>query len=156
MKRLLLPVAAISLFTLAGCVNTAPYSGDVYSANQAKASQNVTYGTVVAVRPVQIQADSRTGGLLGGGSGALIGGLLGNQIGGGSGRKIATAAGAIGGAMAGTSVEDRANRINAVELEIRTDAGRDVVVVQKADRQFQPGQKVRLIGSGSNVSVAPY
>jgi outer membrane lipoprotein SlyB len=41
----------------------------------------------------------------------------------------------------------------AVELD---DAGRDVVVVQKADRQFQPGQKVRLIGSGSNVSVAPY
>ncbi|GAA3900794.1 glycine zipper 2TM domain-containing protein [Halomonas cibimaris] len=155
MKRLL-PVAAVSLLTLAGCVNTSPYSGDVYSGNQAKASQNVTYGTVVAVRPVQIQADSRTGGLLGGGTGALIGGVLGSQIGGGSGKKIATAAGAIGGAVAGTAAEDRANRINAVELEIRTESGNDIVVVQKADRQFQPGQKVRLIGSGSNVSVAPY
>ncbi|WNK19401.1 glycine zipper 2TM domain-containing protein [Halomonas piscis] len=155
MKRLL-PVAALSLLTLAGCVNTSPYSGDVYSGSQAKSSQNVTYGTIQAVRPVQIQADSRTGGLLGGGTGALIGGVLGNQVGGGSGRKIATAAGAIGGAMAGTKVEDSANRINGVELEIRTDAGNDVVVVQKADRQFEPGQKVRLIGSGSNVSVAPY
>jgi len=152
----LLPIAAISLFTLAGCTNTSPYSGDVYSGNQAKASQNVTYGTLVAVRPVQIQAESRTGGLLGGGTGALIGGVLGNQIGGGSGRKIATAAGAIGGAMAGTAVEDRSNLINAVELEVRTDAGRDIVVVQRADRQFQAGDKVRLIGSGSNVSVAPY
>ncbi|MDN6179794.1 MAG: glycine zipper 2TM domain-containing protein [Halomonas subglaciescola] len=152
----LLPIAAMSLLTLAGCTNTSPYSGDVYSSNQVKSGQSVTYGTLVAVRPVQIQADSRTGNLLGGGTGALIGGVLGHQVGGGSGKKIATAAGAIGGAMAGSSVEDRANMVNAVELEVRTDAGEDIVVVQKADRQFQAGDKVRLIGTGSNVSVAPY
>ncbi|SER73276.1 outer membrane lipoprotein SlyB [Vreelandella subterranea] len=155
MKRLL-PIAALSVLTLAGCANTAGYSGDVYSGNQAKTTQNVRIGTVAAVRPVQIQADSRTGGLLGGGGGAIIGGLLGNQVGGGSGRQLATVAGALGGAVAGTAVEDRANRINALEMEIRLDDGSDVVVVQRADRQFQPGQRVRLIGNGANASVAPY
>ncbi|MCW4148620.1 MULTISPECIES: glycine zipper 2TM domain-containing protein [Halomonadaceae] len=155
MKRLL-PIAALSVLTLAGCANTAGYSGDVYSGNQAKTTQNVRIGTIAAVRPVQIQADSRTGGLLGGGGGAIIGGLLGNQIGGGSGRQLATVAGALGGSIAGTAAEDRANRIDALEMEIRLEDGTDVVVVQRADRQFQPGQKVRLIGNGANASVAPY
>lgn len=155
MKRLL-PIAALSVLTLAGCANTSGYSGDVYSGNQAKTTQNVRIGTIAAVRPVQIQADSRTGGLLGGGGGAIIGGLLGNQIGGGSGRQLATVAGALGGSIAGTAAEDRANRIDALEMEIRLEDGTDVVVVQRADRQFQPGQKVRLIGNGANASVAPY
>ena len=75
MKRLL-PVAALSILTLAGCANTAPYSGDVYRGNQAQTGQSVSYGTIVAVRPVQIQADSRTGNLLGGGGGAYFAGLF--------------------------------------------------------------------------------
>ena len=110
----------------------------------------------MAVRPVQIQADSRAGGLLGSGGGAIIGGLLGNQVGGGSGRQLATVAGALGGAVAGTAAEDATNRVDALEMEIRRDDGTDIVVVQRADRQFQAGQRVRLIGSGASISVAPY
>lgn len=155
MKRLL-PVLALSALTLAGCANTSPYSGNVYSGNQAKSAQTVTFGTITALRQVQIQADSRAGGLLGSGGGAVIGGLLGNQVGGGSGRQLATVAGALGGAVAGTKVEESTNRIAAWEMEIRQDNGRNVVVVQKADQNYQVGQRVRLIGSGSNVSVAPY
>ncbi|WP_447528160.1 glycine zipper 2TM domain-containing protein [Vreelandella sp. TE19] len=155
MKRFL-PVAAISLLTLAGCANTAPYSGDVYRGNQAQTGQSVSYGTIVAVRPVQIQSDSRAGGLLGTGGGAVVGGLLGSQVGGGSGRQLATVAGALGGSVAGSSIEDRANRSRGLEMEIRRDDGTDVVVVQGADHPFQAGQRVRLIGSGGNLSVAPY
>ncbi|MCP1313604.1 MULTISPECIES: glycine zipper 2TM domain-containing protein [unclassified Halomonas] len=155
MKRLL-PVAALSLLTLAGCANTSTYSGDVYRGNQAQTGQSVSYGTIVAVRPVQIQADSRAGGLLGTGGGAVIGGLLGSQVGGGTGRQLATVAGALGGSVAGSSIEDRANRVSALEMEVRRDDGTDVVVVQRADRQYQAGQRVRLIGSGGNLSVAPY
>ncbi|MCC5901079.1 MAG: glycine zipper 2TM domain-containing protein [Halomonas sp.] len=156
MKRLLLPVAALSILTLAGCANTAGYSGDVYRGSQAQTGQSVTYGTIVAVRQVQIQAESRAGGLIGSGGGAVIGGLLGSQVGGGSGRQLATVAGALGGAVAGTAAEDAANRVNALEMEIRRDDGTDIVVVQRADRQFQAGQRVRLIGSGASISVAPY
>lgn len=155
MKRLL-PILAIGMLTLAGCANTAPYSGNVYTSDQAKSAQTVTFGTITALRQVQIQADSRAGGLLGSGGGAVIGGLLGRQVGGGSGRDLATAAGVIGGAVAGTKAEEATNRITAWEMEIRKDNGQNVVVVQKADQNFQVGQRVRLIGSGNNVSVAPY
>ncbi|WP_104202639.1 glycine zipper 2TM domain-containing protein [Billgrantia saliphila] len=155
MKRLL-PVVALGMLTLAGCANTSTMGGEVYRGSQAQTSQTVTFGTITALRPVQIQADSRLGGLIGTGGGAVIGGLLGSQVGGGSGRRLATAAGAIGGAVAGSSAEESANRVRAWEMEIRRDDGQNVVVVQKADRDFQVGQRVRLIGSGANVSVAPY
>jgi outer membrane lipoprotein SlyB len=155
MKRLI-PILAVGALTLAGCANTSPYSGNVYTGNQAKTAQSVTLGTISALRQVQIQADSRAGGLIGTGGGAVIGGLLGNQVGGGSGRRLATAAGAIGGAVAGSAIEDRANLINAWEIEVRQDNGQNIVVVQKADQPFQVGQRVRILGSGRNASVVPY
>ena len=155
MKRLI-PVLALSMLTLVGCANTAPYGGNVYRGNQAGSSQTVTFGTIEAIRQVQIQADSRAGGIVGTGGGAVIGGLLGNQVGGGSGRRLATAAGAIGGALAGSRAEDAANRTTAWEMEILRDDGQRVVIVQGADQQFQTGQRVRLIGSGANITVAPY
>lgn len=73
---MMLRALAVSLvgFTLAGCVNNDSLSGDVYSASEAKQVQNVTYGTVVNVRPVQIQGgdDSNVIGALGG---AVLGGF---------------------------------------------------------------------------------
>lgn len=155
MKRLI-SVIALGLLTLGGCANSDLYSGDVYRGSQAKTGQTVTYGTIVALRPVRIQADDPNSGVIGGLGGAVVGGLLGNQIGGGSGRTIATAAGAIGGSVAGKKVEDRANQANAWEMEVRRDSGDTVIVVQKADREWQVGQRVRLIGNGANMSVAPY
>nr|WP_300310810.1 glycine zipper 2TM domain-containing protein [Halomonas sp.] len=153
-KTRLVPALAIAALALTGCANTSGYSGNVYSGNQAKAAQSVEYGTISSMRQVQIQAENS--GILGSGGGAIIGGLLGNQVGGGSGRTLATAAGAIGGAVAGSKIEQSANRVAAWELEVRKDNGQTVVVVQKADQPFQVGQRVRLIGSGSNLSVAPY
>ncbi|MGC3873997.1 glycine zipper 2TM domain-containing protein [Halomonas sp. GXIMD04776] len=151
-----LPVIALGILTLGGCANSDIYSGDTYRGSQAKTGQTVTYGTIQALRPVSIQADDQNSGVLGGLGGAVMGGLLGNQIGGGSGRTIATAAGAIGGSVAGKKIEDSANRVNAVEMEIRRETGDTVIVVQKADRDWQVGQRVRLIGNGANMSVAPY
>ncbi len=54
---MILRVLGVSLIglTLAGCVNDSSLSGDVYSASEAKQVQNVTYGTIVNARPVQIQ-----------------------------------------------------------------------------------------------------
>lgn len=63
-------VLAVSLMglSLAGCVNNDSLSGDVYTASEAKQVQNVTYGTIVNVRPVQIQGgdDSNVIGAIGG------------------------------------------------------------------------------------------
>lgn len=41
--------------SLVGCVNNDTLSGDVYTASEAKQIQNVSYGTIVNVRPVKIQ-----------------------------------------------------------------------------------------------------
>ena len=154
---MMLRALAVSLvgFTLAGCVNNDSLSGDVYSASEAKQVQNVTYGTVVNVRPVQIQGgdDSNVIGALGG---AVLGGFLGNTIGGGAGRSLATAAGAVAGGVAGQSAQGAMNKTQGVELEIRKDDGNTIMVVQKqGSTPFSVGQRVAIAGSGSQVTVSP-
>ena len=78
-KRVLV-VSMVGL-SLVGCVNNDTLSGDVYTASEAKQVQNVSYGTIVNVRPVQIQGgdDSNVIGAIGG---AVLGGFLGNTVGG--------------------------------------------------------------------------
>ncbi|WP_074011864.1 outer membrane lipoprotein SlyB [Candidatus Sodalis sp. SoCistrobi] len=153
MKRLI--VVALAGITLAGCANNSTLSGDVYSASQAKQVQSVTYGTLVGVRPVQIQGgeDSNVIGAIGG---AVLGGFLGNTVGGGSGRSLATAAGAVAGGVAGSSVEGAVNRTQGVELEVRKDDGNTIMVVQKqGNTRFSVGQRVALASNGRTITVSP-
>ncbi|AFJ47371.1 outer membrane lipoprotein SlyB [Shimwellia blattae] len=141
--------------SLVGCANTSTLSGDVYSASEAKQVQNVTYGTIVHVRPVQIQAgdDSNVIGALGG---AVLGGFLGNTVGGGTGRSLATAAGAVAGGVAGQSVQGAINKTQGVELEIRKDDGNTIMVVQKqGDTRFSAGQRVVMASNGRQITVSP-
>lgn len=148
-------VVSLVALTLAGCVNNNRLSGDVVSASEAKQAQNVTYGTVLSVRPVQIQGgdDENIVGAIGG---AVLGGFLGNTVGGGTGRSLATAAGAIAGGLAGQSVQGELNKTNGVQMEIREDSGRTIVVTQKQDAtRYSVGQRVALIGNGNRVSVSP-
>ena len=154
---MMLRVLAVTLvgFTLAGCVNDNTLSGDVYSASEAKQVQNVTYGTIVNVRQVQIQGgdDSNVIGALGG---AVLGGFLGNTDGGGTGRSLATAAGAVAGGVAGQGVQGAMNKSQGVELEIRKDDGSSIMVVQKqGNSRFAAGQRVALATNGRQVTVSP-
>ena len=141
--------------SLAGCANSDIYSGDVYSGNQAKTAQNVSYGNVTGVRPVAIQSGNQNDTGIGGIGGALIGGLLGSQFGGGSGRLLTSAAGAVGGAVAGSKVEQSVNKVSAYEIQVQRDDGQQVVVVQKADHPYNVGDRVRLIGAGNDLAVTP-
>ncbi|WP_431222534.1 glycine zipper 2TM domain-containing protein [Serratia sp. L9] len=151
-KRLL--VVALTAVTLAGCADPTT-SGDVYSAADAKRVQTVSFGTLVSVRPVQIQG-SESSNTIGAIGGAVLGGFLGNTIGGGTGRSLATAAGAVAGGVVGNSVGSAAGRTNGVELEIRTDNKENIVVVQRAgSTQFSPGQRVRMAQNGSTTTVSP-
>ena len=152
---MMLRALAVTLvgFTLAGCVNDSTLSGDVYSASEAKQVQNVTYGTIVNVRQVQIQGgdDSNVVGALGG---AVLGGFLGKTVGGG--RSLATAAGAVAGGVAGQSVQGAMNKSQGVELEIRKDDGSSIMVVQKqGNSRFVAGQRVALASNGRQVTVSP-
>src|SRR5476651_994133 len=152
-KRLL--VVALAGVSLAGCVSDNSLSGDVYSSSQAKQIQQVTYGTIVSTRAVQIQGgdDSNIIGALGG---AVLGGFLGNTIGSGTGRSLATAAGAVAGGVAGQGVQGAVNRTQGVELEVRKDDGNTIMVVQKqGDTRYSVGQRVAIASNGRNVTVSP-
>lgn len=162
-------VLAVSLMglSLAGCVNNDSLSGDVYTASEAKQVQNVTYGTIVNVRPVQIQGgdDSNVIGAIGG---AVLGGFLGNTIGGGTGRSLATAAGAVAGGVAGQGVQSAMNKTQGVELEIRKDDGNTIMVVQnkeyaflgrsacRAGQQRQPGYCLSTLNQALRVVTWPH
>jgi outer membrane lipoprotein SlyB len=154
--QMILRVLGVSLIglTLAGCVNNDSLSGDVYSASEAKQVQNVTYGTVVNARPVQIQGGDE------------------NNVWARSAVRcwvvswvtpsaavpvvLATAAGAVAGGVAGQGVQGAMNKTQGVELEIRKDDGNTIMVVQKqGSTHFSAGQRVVLASNGQQVTVSP-
>ena len=59
MKKMKIAAAILAAFIATGCANTDIFSGDVYSADQAKEARSVSYGTILSVRPVKIQADNQ-------------------------------------------------------------------------------------------------
>lgn len=117
MKKKTLALAILTIFSVAGCTNTDIFSGDVYSASQAKEARSITYGTIVSVRPVKIQADNQ--GVIGTLGGGALGGIAGSAIGGGRGQVIAAVVGAIGGAVAGSKIEEKVSQVNGAELVIK-------------------------------------
>lgn len=152
-KRFL--AVALAGVTLAGCVNDNTASGDVYSASQAKQIQQVSYGTILSTRAVQIQGGDESN-IIGALGGAVLGGFLGNTVGAGTGRSLATAGGAVLGGVAGQGVQSTLNRSSAVELQIRRDDGTTIQVVQKTGpTKFSVGQRVSMATSGSTVTVSP-
>ncbi|CAM3757423.1 glycine zipper 2TM domain-containing protein [Avibacterium gallinarum] len=152
MKKMSLALAILMSLGLAGCANQDIYSGDVYSGGQAKEARSISYGTIVSVRAVKIQAENE--GVIGTVGGGVLGGIAGSGIGGGTGQAIATAVGAIAGAVIGSKVEEKASQVNAQELVIRKNDGKQIVVVQKYNEKFVPGAKVQIVGDSKlNVSV---
>ncbi|MEP8549665.1 outer membrane lipoprotein [Enterobacter mori] len=140
---------------LVGCTNTSNLSGDVHSASTAGRVQQVYYGTLVHVRAVQIQAGDENN-AMGAVAGGVLGGLAGSTVGGGSGRRLSTAAGAVAGGMAGQGVQGRMNLVQGVELEIRLDDGRMLMVVQRqGPTRFSTGQRVAISSAGGQTTVSP-
>jgi len=152
MKRGWLLIAALTLpIFLAGCASS--LSADAYSRDQARVAQTVQYGTVQSIRTVQIEGTKTPIGTAGG---AIVGGILGSTVGGGTGRQLATVGGAIAGGVAGSAVEEGITRQPGYEIEVQLDNGRIINVVQAADRQFSPGQRVRVVtGRDGTARVTP-
>ena len=143
--------AVLMSLTLVGCANEDIYGGNVYSGDQAKEARSISYGTIVSTRPGKIQADNQ--GVLGTIGGGAIGGIAGSGIGGGTGQAIATAVGAVAGAVIGSKVEEKASQVSALEMVIKKDDGKEIVVVQKAEANLVPGARVRIVG-GSRLNVS--
>ncbi|WP_417585459.1 glycine zipper 2TM domain-containing protein [Nitrincola sp.] len=137
---------------LSGCAQST-LTGTSYSRGEARQAQSVQIGRVESVVPIIIEG--RTDGVVGAGTGAVVGGVLGNQIGGGSGQQIATVLGAVAGGIAGQRVEEATSRRQGVEITVRLDNGSRVSVVQEVDQNqvFSPGDRVRVLGQGSTMRV---
>lgn len=152
MRKFGIVAVMMASLSLVGCAQTDIYSGNVYRGDQAKEARSISYGTIVSVRDVKIQADSQ--GVLGAVGGGVIGGIAGSTIGGGTGQAIATAVGAIAGSMLGSTVEEKASQVASLEMVIRKDDGKEIVVVQKKESGFVPGRRVRIVGSTSDLNVS--
>lgn len=152
MKKFGFAAALMAGLTLVGCANTDIYSGSVYRGEQAKEARSISYGTIVSVREVKIQADSP--GVIGTVGGGVLGGIAGSGIGGGTGQAIATTVGAIAGAVIGNTVEQKVSQVSSLEMVIRKDDGNEIVVVQKKEDGFTPGKRVRIVGSNSDLNVS--
>ncbi|KQW82533.1 glycine zipper 2TM domain-containing protein [Brevundimonas sp. Root1279] len=151
MKTLTLPLAlSAAVLGLAACTPT--QTPNSFSSNEAQRAQPVTFGHVLAVRPVEIRPGQTR---LGTGTGAVLGGLAGSQLGSGT---AANTAGAVVGAVAGGAVGSAAqgSRVTqGVELTVRLESGETIAVVQQGDiRDFRVDDRVRVVGTAENTRVA--
>lgn len=142
--------AGLATVLIAGCA-TQSSSSAVYRTGETQREQTVRMATVEAVRKVMIQRDSKGVGIV---SGAVVGGLAGSTIGRGTGRDIAAVLGAVGGAVAGQAIEDKTNQREGLEITVKYDSGQVSVIVQEADVDVRPGDRVQVVGTGKNVRVA--
>ncbi|MDZ7653103.1 MAG: glycine zipper 2TM domain-containing protein [Burkholderiaceae bacterium] len=81
-------------------------------------------------------------------AGGVLGGVIGNQIGNGRGRDAARVVGILGGAVAGHQIEKQARSDVRYEIDVRMDDGTLRTVTPPQAPALQPGQPVRLDGSG--------
>lgn len=134
--------AALAALIAAGCATSR--SGQVYSREEARKVQTVESGTVESVKQVLIEGTKTP---IGAAAGGVVGGVAGHSVGGGSGQTIATVVGALAGAAAGALAEEGITRKEGLEIVVRKDNGATIVVVQEADMDLTPGDRVRILTS---------
>ncbi len=143
-KRFLYALVASAALILSGCASQGLPTVDSSATGQVATAD---VGTVQSIRYVAVK-DNGVGALIG----AATGAVLGNMVGRGHGRDLAT----LGGGLAGAYVGSQVAQANAQELTVRLNNGKRIVVIAKGT-QFQVGQRVRIVRSGSQVvSVEPY
>lgn len=148
MKLALLAIVAAA--ALAGCMTRE--SANVYGKHEAGREQLVRFATVDSVRKVIIQG-SQSG--IGAVAGGVTGGVAGSGVGQGRGSSVGAVLGGVAGGVVGNTVEERATREDALEITVKLDSGELRAIVQEADQEFQPGQRVKLVTSGGITRVTP-
>lgn len=145
MNALKLTVALLAATILAGCASSK--SGGAYTRDQTRQEMHVRLGVVESVREVTMEGTKTGAGTF---AGAAVGGVAGSNVGGGKGQIVGAILGAVAGGIAGSAIEDGVTKKNALEITVKLDNGQLIAVVQEADDQFHPGERVRILsGSGS-------
>jgi outer membrane lipoprotein SlyB len=100
-----------------------------------------TCGTVVAISAVRQEGHGTGIGAVGG---AVAGGVVGNQFGSGGGRTAMTLLGALGGGLAGNSVEKHVRSSTSYSVRVRMENGQTRYFTYHEAPPFQQGQRVRI------------
>lgn len=148
-----LQLLLISMFALlaSGCL-TSSLSGNTYSRGEARTAQSVQFGTIDSIRTVNIEGTKSGTGKVAGG---LLGGIAGSSVGHGRSSYAGAVAGAVVGGIAGNAAEEAITKSQGLEITVKLDNGKFIAVVQQADanESFSPGDRVRIVGSGSSTRV---
>ncbi len=126
-------------------------SGDVYRREDTRKIQSVRMGVIESVRTVKLEGTNSN---IGTAAGAVVGGIAGSTVGEGKGSAIGAVIGAVAGGIAGSAIEEVATRTDGVEITVKLDNGSLVAIVQEATETFKPGEKVRLIETGGTTRVS--
>jgi outer membrane lipoprotein SlyB len=106
-------------------------------------------GQVVLINTVRT-AEPTTG--LGALGGAVLGGLAGTQVGNGRGRTAATIVGALGGGLAGNTVEHAVHKATTYDVQVRMEDGSYRNFSYQTDPGLQTGQRVHVSGDSLTAS----
>lgn len=138
---LLIPAIAV----IAGaCAYSA--SGQSYPRHETRVAYDVEYGEVVSARAVEIEGDASLIGIWGG---AEVGRAVGDT-------SATRAVGTVAGAVAGQAIERKITAEEGLEIIVRLDRDATIAVVQAADVEFVPGERVRvLFGPVGEARVTP-
>jgi outer membrane lipoprotein SlyB len=104
-----------------------------------------TCGTVVAISAVRHEGHGTGIGAVGG---AVAGGVVGNQFGAGGGRTAMTLLGALGGGLAGNSVEKHLRSTTSYSVRVHMEDGKTRYFTYQAPPPFHDGERVRVQNGG--------
>ncbi|BFG80903.1 hypothetical protein PTKU46_89370 [Paraburkholderia terrae] len=146
-------VSLVLASMLSACAGVDFGSPNTYQRYDVQRAGTLEEGTVLRTRAITIEASQDNSGLtslISAGVGAFLGS---RTIGNGTGRYIA---GALTGAASGfvtQKVSQVLSHHSGIEIIVRTNTGRNVVVAQPDDQQFAPGDHVLLVSTNSGLRV---
>jgi len=103
-----------------------------YGYSEVGQVQVVQFGTVIAIRDIEIMGESSVGGAIAGGA---AGAAAGGNIGGGTGTAVAVVAGAVVGATAGAALERAIRKRGGVEYTVALENGKTITVAQNVSEK---------------------
>ncbi|MDR2451973.1 MAG: hypothetical protein LBE85_09480 [Candidatus Accumulibacter sp.] len=129
-----------------GCASR--LGGDDYARGEARQTMSIRFAVVDSVRRVKIEGTkSKVGVTAGAVAGGVLGQAIGRELGGRHHRGVSGSVGA--------AVEEAVTRQDGVEITVKLENGEYLAIVQADEGEnFQPGERVRLIGGGQATRVA--
>ncbi|HKU98186.1 MAG TPA: glycine zipper 2TM domain-containing protein [Vineibacter sp.] len=142
--------AAVLSLTLTACGPS--YTGETYSRGEMQRGGIVQSGRIISVEDVPISGTSSGLGTLGGG---VAGGTIGASLAHGrTGSILAGVGGAIVGAIAGNAIERGITRGQGTRFIVQVDNGPVINVVQTNEAGLQTGDRVTIIEGGEKTRLA--